>query len=104
MVEAVADPATDLVAFEKDKIKGAIRTDFILSAEIIAITLGTVADAPLTQQVIVLSGIAIVMTIGVYGLVAGIVKLDDLGLWLSHRSPARWRRGIGNGSCGRRRT
>ncbi len=66
LADAVADPATDLVAFEKDKIKGAIRTDFILSAEIIAITLGIVADAQLTQQVIVLSGIAIVMTIGVY--------------------------------------
>ncbi|MCR4542224.1 DUF808 domain-containing protein [Pseudomonas sp. 18.1.10] len=93
-VEAVADPATDLVAFEKDKIKGAIRTDFILSAEIIAITLGTVADAPLMQQVIVLSGIAIVMTVGVYGLVAGIVKLDDLGLWLTQK-PGQLARSIG---------
>ena len=94
LVEAVADPATDLVAFEKDKIKGAIRTDFILSAEIIAITLGTVADAPLMQQVIVLSGIAIVMTVGVYGLVAGIVKLDDLGLWLTQK-PGQLARSIG---------
>ncbi|SDS65596.1 DUF808 domain-containing protein [Pseudomonas granadensis] len=85
LTEAVADPATDLVAYEKDKIKGAIRTDFILSAEIIAITLGTVADASLTQQVVVMSGIAIVMTVGVYGLVAGIVKLDDLGLWLTQK-------------------
>ncbi len=81
--EAAANPAVDLVAYEKDKIKGAVRTDFILSAEIIAITLGAVAGAPLTQQIIVLSGIAVVMTIGVYGLVAGIVKLDDLGLWLT---------------------
>ncbi len=96
LVAAVADPATDLVAFEKDKIKGAIRTDFILSAEIIAITLGTVADAPLMQQVIVLSGIALVMTIGVYGLVACIVKLDDLGLWMSQK-PGQWVRDIGNG-------
>lgn len=96
LVAAVADPATDLVAFEKDKIKGAIRTDFILSAEIIAITLGTVADAPLMQQVIVLSGIALVMTIGVYGLVAGIVKLDDLGLWMSQK-PGQLVRDIGNG-------
>ncbi|CRM04628.1 MULTISPECIES: DUF808 domain-containing protein [Pseudomonas] len=96
LVEAVANPATDLVAFEKDKIKGAIRTDFILSAEIIAITLGTVADAPLMQQVIVLSGIAIVMTIGVYGLVAGIVKLDDLGLWLTQK-PGQMARSIGGG-------
>jgi predicted DNA repair protein MutK len=94
LVEAVADPATDLVAFEKDKIKGAVRTDFILSAEIIAITLGTVADAPLTQQVIVLSGIAIVMTVGVYGLVAGIVKLDDLGLWLTQK-PGQMAKSIG---------
>ncbi|WP_339528716.1 DUF808 domain-containing protein [Pseudomonas mucidolens] len=96
LVEAVADPATDLVAFEKSKIKGAIRTDFILSAEIIAITLGTVADAPLMQQVIVLSGIAIVMTVGVYGLVAGIVKLDDLGLWLTQK-PGQIARSIGGG-------
>ncbi|CRM11879.1 Inner membrane protein YedI [Pseudomonas sp. 31 R 17] len=94
LTEAVADPATDLVAFEKDKIKGAIRTDFILSAEIIAITLGIVADAALTQQVIVLSGIAIVMTAGVYGLVAGIVKLDDLGLWLTQK-PGQVARNIG---------
>ena len=84
--DAAANPAVDLVAFEKDKIKGAVRTDFILSAEIIAITLGTVAGAALTQQIIVLSGIALVMTIGVYGLVAGIVKLDDLGLWLAETS------------------
>ncbi|MFJ1339667.1 DUF808 domain-containing protein [Pseudomonas caricapapayae] len=95
-VEAVADPAVDLVAFEQTKIKGAIRTDFILSAEIIAITLGTVAAAPLSQQIIVLSGIAIVMTIGVYGLVAGIVKLDDLGLWLTQKA-SRAAQVLGNG-------
>lgn len=96
LTEAVADPATDLVAYEKDKIKGAIRTDFILSAEIIAITLGTVADASLTQQVVVMSGIAIVMTVGVYGLVAGIVKLDDLGLWLAQK-PGQMAKKIGGG-------
>ncbi|WP_298211622.1 DUF808 domain-containing protein [Acidovorax sp.] len=84
--QANANPAVDLVAFEKDKIKGAVRTDFILSAEIIAITLGTVATAPFAQQVAVLSGIAVIMTVGVYGLVAGIVKLDDLGLWLSGKT------------------
>ncbi|MFN4120064.1 DUF808 domain-containing protein [Acidovorax sp.] len=84
--QANANPAVDLVSFEKDKIKGAVRTDFILSAEIIAITLGTVATAPFAQQVAVLSGIALIMTIGVYGLVAGIVKLDDLGLWLSNKA------------------
>ena len=94
--EALADPNIDLVAYEKDKIKGAVRTDFILSAEIIAITLGTVADAPLAQQIIVLSGIAIVMTIGVYGLVAGIVKLDDLGLWLTKKGSGA-AQAIGNG-------
>lgn len=86
LVQANADPAVDLLAFENDKIKGAVRTDFILSAEIIAITLGTVAAAPFVQQVAVLSGIAIVMTLGVYGLVAGIVKLDDLGLWLTQQA------------------
>ncbi|AVO57972.1 DUF808 domain-containing protein [Pseudomonas chlororaphis] len=94
LIDAVADPATDLVTFEKTKIKGAIRTDFILSAEIIAITLGTVADAPLMQQVVVLSGIAIVMTVGVYGLVGGIVKLDDLGLWLTQK-PGQVAKSIG---------
>ena len=81
----LADSALDLVALERDKIKGAVRTDFILSAEIVAITLGTVADASFSTQLTVLSGIAVVMTVGVYGFVAGIVKLDDLGLWLSGR-------------------
>ena len=87
-LEAIADPAVDLVAFERDKIRGAVRTDFILSAEIIAITLGTVATASFLNQVLVLSGIALVMTVGVYGLVAGIVKLDDAGLYLSQRTSA----------------
>jgi predicted DNA repair protein MutK len=83
LVNALADESVDLVALEKDKIKGAVRTDFILSAEIIVISLGTVALAPFGQQVAVLATIAIVMTVGVYGLVAGIVKLDDAGLYLS---------------------
>ena len=82
---ALANPAVDLVALEKDKVKGAVRTDFILSAEIIAITLGTVQGASFITQLGVLVGIAIVMTVGVYGLVAGIVKLDDGGLYLSKR-------------------
>jgi len=86
LVEVVADATVDLVAFEKEKIKGAVRTDFVLSAEIIAITLGTVAAAPFVQQVAVLTGIAVIMTVGVYGFVAGIVKLDDLGLWLSRKT------------------
>lgn len=85
-LQANANPAVDLVAFEKDKIKGAVRTDFILSAEIIVIALGTVATAPFMQQVAVLVGIAVLMTVGVYGLVGGIVKLDDLGLWLSGKA------------------
>lgn len=85
LTQALSDPDTDLVALERDKIQGAVRTDFILSAEIIAITLGTVASAPFTTQLSVLVGIAVVMTVGVYGLVAGIVKLDDAGLWLSQR-------------------
>ena len=79
---AIADPKVDLVALEKDKIKGAIRTDFILSAEIIVIALGTVANQVFSKQVTVVSLIAVIMTVGVYGLVAGIVKLDDLGLHL----------------------
>ncbi|MBJ7551231.1 DUF808 domain-containing protein [Marinomonas ostreistagni] len=76
---------TDLVAYEKDKIKGAIRTDFILSAEIVVIALGTVQNAGFISQVLVVSLIAIAMTIGVYALVAGIVKIDDLGLYLSKK-------------------
>lgn len=81
-LRALADPAVDLVAFERDKIKGAIRTDFILSAEIIVIALGTVQDAVLAKQAAVVALIAAVMTVGVYGLVAAIVKLDDAGLYL----------------------
>ncbi|MCO7056196.1 DUF808 domain-containing protein [Pseudomonas juntendi] len=94
--QAVADANVDLVAYEKAKIKGAVRTDFILSAEIIAITLGIVADSPLPQQVIVLSGIAVVMTLGVYGVVGGIVKLDDLGLWMTKRASSV-AQAVGNG-------
>lgn len=85
LTKALAEPNVDLKALEGKKIKGAIRTDFILSAEIVAITLGIVADAPFAAKVLVLAGIALVMTIGVYGLVAGIVKLDDAGLYLSRR-------------------
>ncbi|HQT29937.1 MAG TPA: DUF808 domain-containing protein [Thiobacillus sp.] len=86
LTHALEDPMVDLVALEKDKIKGAIRTDFILSAEIIVITLGTVAAASFGKQVAVLVGIGLIMTVGVYGLVAGIVKLDDAGLYLSQRA------------------
>jgi len=84
-IEAMADEQVDMRAFERGKIKGAVRTDFILSAEILVITLGTVAGVALSQQVAVLVGIGLLMTVGVYGLVAGIVKLDDLGLYLSRR-------------------
>lgn len=80
--QAVEDSQVDLVALEKDKIKGAIRTDFILSAEIIVIALGTVSTEIFSKQVAVVAAIALIMTVGVYGLVAGIVKLDDLGLHL----------------------
>jgi hypothetical protein len=86
LLQAVADTRVDMVAFERDKIKGAIRTDFILSAEIVTIALGTVATAPFGTRVAVLSGLSLLMTVGVYGLVAGIVKLDDLGLLLKQRS------------------
>ena len=85
LAQAVADPKIDMVALEKDKIKGAVRTDFILSGEIIVIALGTVANEVFSKQATVVSLIAIVMTVGVYGLVAGIVKLDDLGLHLMQK-------------------
>lgn len=88
LLQALKDPAANLLALEKDKIKGAIRTDFILSAEIIAITLGTVQSSPLLTQFLVLAGIAALMTFGVYGLVAGIVKIDDMGLYLIRRPSA----------------
>ncbi|MDT4855512.1 Inner membrane protein YedI [compost metagenome] len=99
LVQAVNDEQIDLVAFEKEKIQGAVRTDFILSAEIIVITLGSVADASFARQVAVLVGISIIMTIGVYGLVGGIVKLDDAGLYLS-RQAAAWKQAIGRGIVG----
>jgi predicted DNA repair protein MutK len=86
--QALLNPAVDMVALEKDKIKGAVRTDFILSAEIIVISLGTVANETFGMRVAVLVGIALIMTVGVYGLVAGIVKLDDFGLYLSKRESA----------------
>jgi uncharacterized protein len=88
LVEAVANPQVDMQQHEKDKIKGAVRTDFILSAEIIVIALGTVAGEDFVTRVSVLVGIALLMTVGVYGLVAGIVKLDDFGLHLTRRASA----------------
>ncbi len=91
----------DLAQVEKEKIKGAVRTDFVLSAEIVTISLGTVAGAPFVTRLSVLSAIALLMTVGVYGLVAGIVKLDDLGLHLGRGEgaggPARLRRALGAG-------
>lgn len=89
-LEALA--SQDAMAFERDKVKGAIRTDFILSAEIVAITLGIVAEAPLLNQILILSGIALLVTVGVYGLVGIIVKLDDMGYWLVEKtsSLAQW--------------
>jgi uncharacterized protein len=93
--KALENPAVDLAALEKDKIKGAIRTDFVLSAEIIVIALGTVSHAVFTQQATVVTAIAIIMTVGVYGLVAGIVKLDDMGLYLL-QSKTRSARAMGH--------
>ena len=87
-IAALADETVDMAVFEADKIKGAIRTDFVLSAEIIVIALGTVADQPFTSQVAVLSGIGLIMTVGVYGIVAGIVKMDDAGLYLLQKTNA----------------
>jgi predicted DNA repair protein MutK len=91
LIEAVVDPKVDLVAFERDKVRGAIRTDFILSAEIVVIAMGTVVDESFAMRLGVLVAISVLMTVGVYGLVAGIVKLDDAGANLAARSraPAR---------------
>lgn len=98
---ALLVPDLDLAKVEKEKIKGAVRTDFVLSAEIVAITLGTVAAAPFETRLAVLSSIALAMTVGVYGLVAAIVKLDDLGLHLGRNEGgngvARLRRALGRG-------
>ena len=92
-----ASEPQNIIQAEKDKIKGAVRTDFILSAEIIVISLGTVSAEPLLKQALVLITISVLMTIGVYGLVAGIVKLDDFGLWLkrSRGALAGMRRALG---------
>lgn len=93
------DPGTNVLDLEREQIKGAIRTDFVLSAEIITITLGAVAERGTGVQAMVLVGIAIVMTVGVYGVVAAIVKLDDIGLYLTRRRGmnvfTRLGRGIG---------
>ncbi|WGZ94760.1 MAG: DUF808 domain-containing protein [Candidatus Thiothrix putei] len=97
LLDVAHNPDIDMVAFEKDKIKGAIRTDFILSAEIIVIALGTTQGASFAMQAAVVAGIAIIMTIGVYGLVAGIVKLDDLGFHLIKDKATGFRRALGNG-------
>ncbi len=85
LLDKLSQPDVDMVAFEKTKIRGAVRTDFILSAEIIVLTLGIVAEADFITRVLTLSGIAVIMTVGVYGLVAAIVKLDDLGFYLFQR-------------------
>ena len=90
-LKAVADERVDMVAFEKKRIRGAIRTDAILSAEIIVIVLGTVQDADLVTRIAVLSVVAAVITVGVYGLVAGIVKIDDLGMHLiDKQGESKW--------------
>jgi len=97
LVHAVSDESVDILAFEKEKIRGAIRTDFILSAEIIVISLGTVATQPFVKQLAVLVAIALIMTVGVYGLVGGIVKLDDLGLRLVRQGAGRATASLGRG-------
>jgi len=87
LLAAAAASEMDLMVYEADKIKGAIRTDFVLSAEIIVIALGTVAEAPFVARMTVVVSVAAIMTVGVYGFVAAIVKLDDLGIYLC-RNPA----------------
>lgn len=96
LAQALATSEVDLMALEREKIKGAVRTDFVLSAEIVAITLGAVAGSSFTVQVAVLIGISLIITAGVYGLVAGIVKLDDVGLYLSRQASA-FAQGFGRG-------
>lgn len=100
ILRAAKDPAFDLPALEREKIRGAIRTDFILSAEIVTIALGMAQESPLLSQILVLVGVSLLMTFGVYGLVAGIVKIDDLGLYLS-RFPSTNGQGGGLQTFGR---
>lgn len=95
IIHAFAPPKSKegkVVFDEKARVKGAIRTDFILSAEIIVIALGVVATETLLNKALVLSVLAVVMTIGVYGAVALIVKLDDIGLWLMQKSARLWQK------------
>lgn len=100
-IKALSDEKVDLVALEQKKIKGAIRTDFILSAEIIVIVLGTVSAAPFATQVVVLSLLALLITVGVYGIVAAIVKIDDAGLYLLNNADdsvvGKWQATLGKG-------
>jgi hypothetical protein len=97
----LADTSVDLATLEAERVAGAVRTDFVLSAEIITITLGIVATAPWQTQLVVLAGVAVLMTVGVYGLVAGIVKLDDAGLWLSRRGgDGAWARAVRRSGLG----
>lgn len=101
LIDAISHEEVDMVKFEKDKIKGAIRTDFVLSGEIIIITLGTVAASLFTTRVAVLVGVSLIMTVGVYGFVALIVKLDDMGFYLQRNQDPSWLRRVqhqlGNG-------
>ena len=96
-VQAVADPAVDVVAFEKERVRGAVRTDFILSAEIVVIALGTMSAEPIVRQIVALTVIGVGVTVLVYGLVAGIVKLDDLGMRLQRgAAPSSARQVVGS--------
>ena len=97
LLDAIHDPNVDAVAYEQAKIKGAIRTDFVLSAEIIVIALGTVSEMAFMTRAIVVSLIAVIMTVGVYGLVAGIVKMDDLGFHLLKDKASSVKQAIGRG-------
>jgi predicted DNA repair protein MutK len=97
LAEALVKADVDMAKLEADKIKGAVRTDFILSAEIIAITLGTVSAEPMLKQAGVLATVAVLITVAVYGLVAAIVKMDDLGLWLARRPGSGLSQALGRG-------
>jgi predicted DNA repair protein MutK len=94
--ETLDDPIIDMAAFEKERVSGAVRTDFILSAEIMAIALAEVASEGLVNRALILALVGVAITVAVYGVVGLIVKMDDIGLHLAKRSSSA-AQGIGRG-------
>ncbi len=95
--ETLGDPITDLATFEKERVSGAVRTDFILSAEIMAIALAEVAGEPLVTRALILALVGVVITVLVYGAVALIVKMDDIGLHLAEKRSTAVEQKLGRG-------